>query len=256
MGKRKKSSESLKNEIKKRKINKYPSVTFHGYEMDTLISLKSDFKIERKNMRFFEHSEPQKNKYLTSEKQGECCVTIEDSFFSFPNGDIPEGMYNFCLTAELPPQLLCSKTLHHSYLANGKKVFGVGTLEFENGRLFKMSNHSGHYKPTNNEMVKVIKALYKASDEDLKVFTSYSKPTPETFAVLDILKQDSFDKLIPLANNEEVNIETGAIETITADHSDYDQFESILSNDSLHLKPEIIDDYQQQLCREFQTAHP
>lgn len=227
------------------KINNYPRVIFQNCVMSTLISLKPDFKIERKRMRFFEVNDPQKNKYLSPEQQAECCVSMDDSSFSFPNGDILEGQYNFCLTAELLPRLLCSKTEHHSFLANGKKVLGVGTLDFDNGRLFKISNHSGHYKPTNDEMMQVIKALSKASDGDLKVYTSYSKPTPEIFSVLDVLQQDDFEELTPIAENEEINIETGVIETIQIPGSNYQYVSSILSNESLRLKDEVLMEYQQ-----------
>ncbi len=159
-----------------------------------------------------------------------------------------EGEYNFCLTAEQSPRLLCSKSLHHSFLANGKKVFGIGTLTFENGRLFKISNHSGHYKPTNNEMMQVIKALYKASDEDLKIYTSYSNNQPEIFPVLEILEHDDFEKLAPIASNEEIDIETGAVECTLALLSDYNTPIAKTSNDLLSLNSEKEEEYRQ-LCK-------
>ena len=48
----------------KQSKNQYKAAHYYGEVLNTLISLKDDFKIERKCMRFFERKEPQKTNIL------------------------------------------------------------------------------------------------------------------------------------------------------------------------------------------------
>ncbi len=152
----------------------YPNtMTFFGQEINTKISLKSEFKLERKAMRTLAPSDPQQ-KYLNSEMQMKYNTELdEDGYFCNMNDSLWEGEYNFVLTCEDPPKLLCDKDKNHSYLANGKKVLAAGSLVFQDGKLVEMTNNSGHYRPTDEEMLATIKALYDASGETLEYFISY-----------------------------------------------------------------------------------
>lgn len=127
--------------------NLYPNnIVFHGEEMNQIISMKPEFKIEHKAMRFLPVNDPE-NVYISPEKQTPYLVSFDKRNYEFVDakGDSLDGEYNFVLTYEEPPKLLCDPDLDHSFLSNGKKVLGAGSLFFENGCLREITNNSGHY---------------------------------------------------------------------------------------------------------------
>lgn len=203
--------------------NDYPaSVTYFGQLITKKISLKPEFKTERKAMRLLAVDAPEQL-YLTAEQQAQCEALITDeNFFTDINEEFLDGAYHFILTCEDQPRIICSPTLHHSYEANGKKVFASGSLVFENGVLIKITNNSGHYRPTDEEMLPVIKALYLASGKTLKVYESFCQSEPLSYPVSELIAVDDVSKVRPMKTNEIIDANT----TTRTEISDYDVVET------------------------------
>lgn len=103
--------------------NYYPeAIEYYGQFLFRKISLKEKFKIERKAMRVLPADDPEQE-YLSRERQLQYHVTCSNNhLFRNAEASLLDGSYNFALLCEDEPFLLCDRTLHHSYLANGKKV--------------------------------------------------------------------------------------------------------------------------------------
>ncbi|CEK10104.1 hypothetical protein [Legionella hackeliae] len=189
--------------------NTYPeAIFFHGQKMDARISMKKEFKKERQAMRLLPFDHPD-NSYLSKEKQEKLITTLsEDGFFVNPDDEFLDGEYNFVLTCEESPQLLCHPDLHHSTLANGKKVLASGTLFFKSGTLKVVTNNSGHYRPTDEEMLPFIKKLYELSGGTLNAYTSYCTSPTRTYSVTELFEIDDFSKATPLKENETIDAVT------------------------------------------------
>lgn len=254
LGKRENTQEhtSVKRQ-KQANVSSYPERCIFGdVVFSKKIALVKDFRNERKAMRFFSQTDSSRNDYLSIQEQNAFQVIMNQKPMCFPNGEILNGLYNFCLTCEENPRLLCSPTHHHSFLSNGKKVLGIGTLTFEQGQLLEISNHSGHYRPSNDQMIDTIKALHYESEDELKVYVSYSKAEKEVFAVSQIIEAESFSSLKPLKKNQTINLETGEIEKIK--HSNYELKDNQVtfldckqlvnrSNQSLNLQQKLQIEY-------------
>lgn len=205
----------------------YPeNIYYHDQKIDSRISLKPEFKAERKVMRALpaEHAE---NHYVSEELQENYIVNLTDddveSYFVDSSGEFLDGEYNFVLTCEEEPKLLCDPNLHHSSLANGKKVLAVGTLVFENGVLTIVTNNSGHYRPTDEEMLAFIKALYKASGGSLHSYKSYCSDTPVTYPVSELIETNNFSSMEPLKENELIDARTKKRKSILSDYDERDK---------------------------------
>jgi hypothetical protein len=210
--------------------NSYPEIVYYFEQLITSkISLKAEFKIERLVMRQLAPTDAE-NKYITKELQDPYIVRYseEDSLFTDVNDEVLDGEYNFVLTCEENPILLCSEYLHHSYLSNGKKVLGVGTLSFDQGQLKIITNDSGHYRPTDEELLPIIKAFYTASNGTLFKYKSFCNSVVSIYPVAELLSVNSFDAVKPLALNEDVLPESG-IRII----SDYD---NMIQSSSLNCR--------------------
>ncbi|KTD46459.1 hypothetical protein [Legionella quateirensis] len=192
--------------------NTYPEeVVYFNETIKSRISMKKEFKQERKVMRILPFNHPD-NSYLSFEQQQRYVVQYseEDSIFFADEGEqIEDGEYQFVLTCEEHPRLLYSDTLHHSALSNGKKVLAAGSLIFSDGYLEKITNNSGHYRPTDDEMLDVIKALYTATDGRLIRYKSYCTKVPLEYAVHELITLDEFADAKPLAKGEVVDLVTG-----------------------------------------------
>ncbi|STX52117.1 Uncharacterised protein [Legionella busanensis] len=198
----------------------YPdSVVFFGILMNTNISLKPEFKLERKAMRLLELYQLH-NEYIGAARQEDYLVELTSPFaFKNRKDELLDGEYNFVLTCEKVPKLLCDQTLHHSYLANGKKVLATGTLEFKEGTLVGITNNSGHYRPLNTDIFPIIKALYIASGKTLIKYTSFCTEKPLVYPVDELIKAQDFSSVQPLQFNEIIDIHYGQRITL----SGYDQ---------------------------------
>lgn len=115
-----------------------------------LIKLKSEFKVESHKG------------YLTEETREKYKVTCNDTFFCDADGKLLEGAYIYVL---LPNYQLCcapiTEHLQHSYFNAGHGVRGAGVVYMSCGRLITMSNESGHYTPTHEEMQDAIAWFYQ-----------------------------------------------------------------------------------------------
>lgn len=169
--------------------NYYPeSVSFLGENIFSKISLKPEFKLERKAMRTLSEGHFFK-KYLSFNQQNECIAHLSEDKLFVDNQKQPfHGTFHFVLTCEKNPRLLVHPEHHHSYLANGKKVLACGSLTFKKGKLKQISNNSGHYRPTDEEMFSLIKALYHATNGSLKYYKSYSHSPATVYSVSSFLK--------------------------------------------------------------------
>lgn len=202
--------------------NLYPNnIVFHGEEMNQVISMKPEFKIERKAMRFLPVNDPE-NVYISPEKQTAYLVHFDNKNHEFVDakGNPLDGEYNFVLTCEAPPKLLCDLNLNHSFLSNGKKVLGVGSLLFENGCLHEVTNNSGHYRPTDNEMLPFIKAMNTMSGGTVFTYKSYCTLTPKTFGMEGLLDINDFSEVQP----SEKNTESGSASKQRQNCSGYDEY--------------------------------
>jgi hypothetical protein len=63
----------------------------------------------------------------------------------------------------------------HSALANGKKVLAAGKIELKEGRLIKVSNESGHYMPTDEEMRYMLSKFHSLSQNANLVYESHCR---------------------------------------------------------------------------------
>ncbi|WP_133134434.1 hypothetical protein [Legionella wadsworthii] len=193
--------------------------------------MKEKFKIERKAMRVLPADDPEQE-YLSRERQLQYHVTCSNNhLFRNAEASLLDGSYNFALLCEDEPFLLCDRTLHHSYLANGKKVFATGSLTFDQGKLVEITNNSGHYMPTDEETLAVIKALYRASGGTLKRYVSYCANVPKIYLVEDLLNINDFSSIQPFNEIKEKN-------SITMKLSEYEQSDS--SKSSSYLDDECI----------------
>ncbi|KTD81757.1 hypothetical protein [Legionella waltersii] len=188
--------------------HEYPShIQYFGQKMKSRISLKPEFKNERKAMRYLPESDAN-NVYLDKEKQKKHTIQWldEENLAVDRKGLILSGEYTFILTCEEEPKLICSANLHHSYMANGKKILASGSLTFERGKLVKISNNSGHYRPTDDEMLDAIKALYIASGGSLKTYKSFSTTEQHVYSVKQLFAVEHFNEVSPLSEEESPNL--------------------------------------------------
>ncbi|WP_419421499.1 hypothetical protein ACNVED_16095 (plasmid) [Legionella sp. D16C41] len=209
-----KSEPSIIKSSKKQKLSlpktSYPdSIVFFGVVINTNISLKPEFKLERKAMRLLEMHQFD-NKYIGTAKQEDYLVELTSPFsFKSRKDERLDGEYNFVLTYEKAPKLLCDQSLHHSYLANGKKVLATGTLEFKQGALVGITNNSGHYRPLNTDMLPIIKALCFASGKTLIKYTSFCTEQPLVYPVAELIKAQDFSSVQSLQFNEVIDTHNG-----------------------------------------------
>jgi hypothetical protein len=223
--------------------NFYPDMIYYfNTPMTSRISLKPEFKVERRVMRQLE-SDDSENKYITKEHQAPYIVDYQedDHIFVDVNDEPMDDEYNFVLICEEPPLLLCSPTLHHSYLANGKKVLGAGTLIFDQGELKTITNNSGHYRPADNEMLPLVKALHTACNGTLIKYKSYCNVTIETYPVVELISANDFNEITPISINEEIIPVSGLRVKTGYDNS----ISSIFDNHRYgkNLRPELNNKY-------------
>lgn len=196
--------------------NTYPeTIYYYDHSMTSIISLKPEFKVERKAMRKLASTDSP-NQYITREQQDQYVIRLEDGYFTDATNESLHGEYNFVFTCEENPLLLCSKTLHHSWLANGKKVLGAGTLIFDQGQLEIITNNSGHYRPTNDEILPVIQALHTASNETLISYRSFCNKVVANYPVIELLANNNFDLVNPILSHENIHPNSGI--RITTDY--------------------------------------
>ncbi|NNM58348.1 MAG: hypothetical protein HKM04_00845 [Legionellales bacterium] len=210
------------------------------------ISMKSEFKPERKKQRILQQNGELNSsiKYLLIEEQTQFAINMDEMPFKFTNGTIPDGEYVFCLIYNLnsEPQLLCCNDgKHHSYLANGKKVLAAGTIQFEQGELVQVTNNSGHYKPTDSEMLDFIKTLYEESNGSLRIYKSYMTQDPIQYCVAELMQSDfahakiGANQKIDSYTGLLVNLHTTGYEIPEVINTDFNRFNAAPNTEAFSL---------------------
>jgi hypothetical protein len=137
------------------------------------VNMKSDYKKERRGQR---HIQERKSldesigtlalykKYYSTKKQQRHTLTLVGNKFVFTNDNDkrPEGKYTYVVDTKGNLIVSNEENVHHSHLADGKKVKAAGEVIFEKGKLIAIDNYSGHYKPTLLEMMDVLMSLADA----------------------------------------------------------------------------------------------
>lgn len=191
--------------------NVYPEfIMYFGQVMTSRISMKPNFKIERKAMRMLPFTHPA-NIYLSPEKLQEHTLKYSQElqvFVTQNNELVADNEYHFILTCEEIPRLIISTDLHHSSLSNGKKVLASGSLIFKDGCIVAITNNSGHYCPTDDEMLDVIKALYVANST-LKTYISFCTAPTKIYPVNELITSERFNQVTPIDLDEIIDTESG-----------------------------------------------
>ncbi|KTD41212.1 hypothetical protein [Legionella parisiensis] len=118
----------------------------------------------------------------------------------------------------------------HSALANGKKVLAAGKLELEEGVLIKISNESGHYMPTDEEMRYMLSKFLSLSQNANLVYESHCRAIE---GVIQQLQVSDFLKYTPSIINEvEVN-------KYTTSEIDDDHYETVGIRSRYARKPKL-----------------
>lgn len=91
--------------------------------------------------------------YLSSAQREQYRIQCQDGFYKDAKGDLLDGPYVYVL---FPDDRLYAASvfakINHSHLSSGLSLKGAGIHYYQRGRLITVSNESGHYKPTLNEM--------------------------------------------------------------------------------------------------------
>ncbi len=160
----------------------------------------------------FEEESVARQKYMSSEIRELYRVKIVDGFFYDANNLLLTGP---CLYTLFPgDRLYCahmSLNINHSHLSSGCDLKGAGILYIEHGRLVTMSNDSGHYKPTFNEMRGAIDWFEKQVYGEEFLFEDHS--VQEKGAVINGIRYFRISpeseleaKITPVNNNQLVRV--------------------------------------------------
>lgn len=168
------------------------------------IALKDNCRPERKRQRRLQANYEESSYLPEVLLKFAAELHANEGIFAFSNGKVPHGKYLYVRT--LSGALFAAKEediAHHSYLSNGKKVTSAGYLVFEKGKLCLVSNESGHYRPTKEEMREDLQHYYNLSKNEFLVYEDHSSILTEkcikAFSVKAIVASQTFDDLIPLA---------------------------------------------------------
>ncbi|KTC86949.1 hypothetical protein [Legionella brunensis] len=138
------------------------------------ISLKKQcFRIERKLERIKAKLGDGDTKYFSDKERKRHQLFFNGNKF-ITQGEVAHGTYMFVRTLDNLIIVSSDGSLHHSYLANGKKVSSVGYFIFEYGKLKCVSNESGHYTPTNEEMLPDLLFYYELAKNPELIYEDHS----------------------------------------------------------------------------------
>lgn len=117
-----------------------------------------------------------KQHYANSDERLAFEITVENGLFYNKQHKLVHGAYLYIL---MPDNRLfaCldSHQRHHSHLSSGLEVKGAGVLFLLNGKLINVSNESGHYRPTQEEMLPALKWFQRKSKNDDLIFEDHSQ---------------------------------------------------------------------------------
>jgi hypothetical protein len=137
------------------------------------ISLKPPFFNEAQAESIVRHH------YLSSEEREAYRITVRDGFFYDAQNQLLHGAYLYVLfTDNRLYAIPNSPRVNHSHLSSGLDLKGPGIFYIEGGRLITLSNESGHYKPTKNEMIEALEWFYQQTESDF-LFEDHSEQNKE-----------------------------------------------------------------------------
>lgn len=106
--------------------------------------------------------------YMSPEQRVQCRAHVENNIFStsaegvLHTDDIKSRPHIFVMDSHrifIAPYE--QGKINHSSFLQGAPVVAAGRMEFKEGRLVAIANHSGHYKPEKMEMLKLLRQLTK-----------------------------------------------------------------------------------------------
>lgn len=127
--------------------------------------------------------------YLSSTKREQYQFTHENGFLKDKNKNLLHGEFLYVLfwnnklygckpPVAKPAGVKPDKKWFHSYLSSGVNVKAAGVIYCHYGSIITVSNESGHYKPTREDMLPALHYLQELSDTPL-VFEDHSCLNPE-----------------------------------------------------------------------------
>ncbi|KTD19258.1 Uncharacterised protein [Legionella lansingensis] len=181
------------------------------------IKLKDNFRQERKEQRELQTKYGVSDYLIPLAAELSCELSCNNGVFSFPNGHKPDGMYLYVRTlkGKIFAAELGGSIRHHSYLSNGKKVLSAGHFFFDHGKLILVSNESGHYTPTNEEMLSEIEFYYSISKNEDLIYEDHSNvPTSKQvhrYKAQDIVRAKDITRVQPIITINDAKSNFGKI---------------------------------------------
>lgn len=148
--------------------------------------------------------------YFTKEQSQACLVTLaEDGKLKDYSGKTCHGKYIFVLEDQnlyLVP--LSREEAHHSDSVQGRPVNLVGELRIVAGKIIKVNNDSGHYKPPPHLVREGLKTLLmqfcsKPQKDDIPiVFEAHSKNTDivTNYRAQDVVDNENFEEITAITD--------------------------------------------------------
>lgn len=142
-----------------------------------LFSLKSEYKEERRLERAYQKA-GEIGSYYTDDQQKNAELKPKDGIF-YLNGKKASGTFIYTVIPDSTDpyyRIIVSneKGCRHSMLSNGKKVLAAGSLNLEEGVLIRVSNNSGHYRITAEEMRTMVEKFLEISKNPALIFEDHS----------------------------------------------------------------------------------
>ena len=122
-------------------------------------------------------------RYLGPEDRLGFIIDVRDGKLIDTSGRLLHGSYNFVMDATgiIYANLNANISLHHSCFLAGGPVAAAGSFEIYRGRLRRMDNQSGHYKPSWKLLKQSINELTERGLDFTKVRVSIVNQTPNFF---------------------------------------------------------------------------
>ncbi|MBS0286927.1 MAG: hypothetical protein JSR17_06505 [Proteobacteria bacterium] len=113
--------------------------------------------------------------YLSEQQREQYRITCHNGIYKDTSGKAMDGAFVYVL---FPDDRLYAVSIHarihHSHLSSGLSLKGAGIHYYQKGRLITVSNESGHYKPTLNEMRDALLWFYQQNLNQPFVFEDHS----------------------------------------------------------------------------------
>ncbi|OJV96724.1 MAG: hypothetical protein BGO43_00430 [Gammaproteobacteria bacterium 39-13] len=175
---------------------------------DKVILLQPEFYVER-----FAETFVNKHYLKAIEREKYLTYSAGEQFFDIDNHPL-DGEYMYALLADNRLYIApLSEVVNHSHLVAGLPVKAVGNAFFKDGCLVTLSNNSGHYKPTAEQMVAGLE-WFVQNTQDPFLFEDHSQFSPTSlhygirhFNANDYVKQSKMGITTPPLSPDEVELQ-------------------------------------------------